>query len=508
MHGTGEVALLVVPALILGTIARIVPIAAADFPLNDGALFFAMSQDLRDAGFILPATTTYNFDGLPFAYPPLALYLHAAVTSLGFDPISVFRWFPLLVSIATIVLVYLIAQEVLGSWRLAGVAAIVFALLPRSYEWLITGGGLTRGMGMALALVAVWQGIRLISQPSRVRIFLTGALGGLTALTHPEATVFVAVSLIICLVSIGRSRRQLASIAVAAIIGVLVAAPWWLAVSLSHGPDILAAAAGSRTGQLIESIRRFVFGDFTGAAQLDIFLGVGFLGFLLQIGRGRYLLPVWSLMIVLSISAAGMTFLTVPWAMLVAITVMEMILPAATRLAPALRHARLVTAGGLLGAAVLSSLATGYNPFSPVHALSQDQRAAMAWVASNTPRDARVAVVTGVPWQIDATSEWFPVLAQRHSLATPQGYEWSGQFPARSLAHQLLQGVCASRLTACVEAWQDEFSADIDYVFVPKGQLGGLASAYDCCPGLRADLSARHQIVFDGPGATVVRFNP
>src|SRR5205807_9507407 len=58
-------------------------------------------------------------------------------------------------------------------------------------------------------------------------------------------------------------------------------------------------------------------------------------------------------------------------------------------------------------------------------ALTKDQRTATAWMAANTPPGSQVIVVSGIgAWPDDMISEWFPALAERVSVATPQGYEW------------------------------------------------------------------------------------
>ena len=55
------------------------PILASDFPINDGGIFFVMAGELSDAHLALPAETTYNNAHIPFAYPPLGLYVAAAL---------------------------------------------------------------------------------------------------------------------------------------------------------------------------------------------------------------------------------------------------------------------------------------------------------------------------------------------------------------------------------------------------------------------------------------------
>jgi hypothetical protein len=499
------VGLLLLPAFVLGAIVRVVPVLTSDFPLHDGGLFLVMVEDIERNGFALPAYTTYNFDAIPFAYPPLALYLAAALHHIGLDLVAVLRWLPPIMSSLTVLLVYVVSRELLGSWRLAAASALVYALIPRSYEWLVIGGGLTRSLGMLFALIAIWQGIRLFGRPTVLHVVITGVSGGLAVLTHPEAALFVAVTLAVFIASFGRYKRQISALIAAGIIGGLVALPWWFTVISTHGIDAVAGAAGSRTAIIGSALREFFFGHFTGATSLDIFLGVGFVGLLVQLGRRRLLLPGWLLAVSVIILGAGFTFAMVPWAMLVAIAVLEVVLPAAGRLVPARTWAQPIVVTGLLGAGVLSSLATGYSEATPMHGLSREDRDAMAWVDAHTAQNARFAVVTGLDWWNDATSEWFPAIARRQSVATAQGYEWTDRFSQKRVAHLLLQDVCAPRLAQCILAWEGELGVSADYVYVPKGHLAGLASPADCCPALRESLIDGFPVVYDGPGATIVK---
>src|SRR5829696_5314797 len=125
----------------VGLAARLPWFAAADFPLNDGALFLQMSREVAAAGFSLPTRTAYNFDDIPFAYPPLAFYVTAGLAALlQVDTLQVVRYLPLAVNLAAIVTVYFLAASLLASRWAVFAAAVAFAGAPRGYEWLIMGG--------------------------------------------------------------------------------------------------------------------------------------------------------------------------------------------------------------------------------------------------------------------------------------------------------------------------------------------------------------------------------
>jgi hypothetical protein len=117
-------------------------------------------------------------------------------------------------------------------------------------------------------------------------------------------------------------------------------------------------------------------------------------------------------------------------------------------------------------------------------------------------------VVTGREWYEDATSEWFPYLADQVSVATVQGYEWMGSAAWQRQLDLAADLVARARDTAAtIEEWARQWDVEYDFVYLPKGRLGGVTSADDCCTAMRTTLrdSGEYEIVYDGTGATIAR---
>jgi hypothetical protein len=127
-----------------------------------------------------------------------------------------------------------------------------------------------------------------------------------------------------------------------------------------------------------------------------------------------------------------------------------------------------------------------------MESLGAEDRRAMEWARDFTPEDARFAVMPVDVWPGDYPGEWFPVLADRVSATTPQGYEWvEGAFDDREDVHDELRD-CAWADRACLTIALA--GLDIDYVFIPES----------CCTVLKANLK-RSGVVYDH-GAMIVRW--
>lgn len=508
--------------LLLASVVRLLPLGAAPYPLNDGALFARMAEDLSRNGLSLPLFTTYNGEAIPFAYPPLALYLTAILAQiLNAEPYQILRWLPAVLSIASVAALYLVAAELLRSrWR-GIVAAAAFAFMPRSYVWLIVGGGVTRALGLFFALMALHQAALMLRQHRVRNVAGTALFGGLTALAHPQAAVFLGASIATLLafhVFRGRPLTSITQTLIAGAGGLVVASPWLLTVIVHHGiaPVLSAARTGFDPTIGLGQLLGLAIADWP---VFDLMGALGVLGILVRIARRQWMIPTWLIATVLIDPRAGLTYATVPLALSVVPILGELfsrMVPAqggsatldASPLPMLLRRHR---AAALLAVLLLfvtlrTASRTGANDVNPLHGLQSSQAAAMIWARTNTPPSAVFAVVTDRYWEADYLSEWFPVVAQRTSSATVQGSEWRGvdAFLQRLAMYRQLQ-TCASRTDRCITDWLRGWRQPPTYVFLPKGPLYGPNSPDDCCPALRETLTTSNSylLVYDGPGASI-----
>lgn len=510
---------LVLGAVLIGGIVRASYIVGADFPLNDGGLFYAMVEDLRAAAYRLPAFSSYNGGIVPFVYPPFAFYVTALLADLGLlNPLDSMRMLPLIANLLSIAAVHRLGK-VLGLApveRCFGVLA--FALLPSSYQWQIMGGGLTRAPALLFALLLLIQTQLLYTTGRRCHLAWAMFWGTLTVLTHPETALFAVCSAVLFCLATCRSRQALTdSVLVAA--GVLVlTSPWWMQVLRYHGAAPLLVGLGTGNHGAVTLVELMLF-DYTGEATPGLLTVAGLCGLFIALVDRRMLLPIWVMVIGLLTPRTAHTFAMVPLALLAGICFNRVVLPALARHGePAHRSQHVPTterAGGLLlkmlimliiGSSALQLSKRIQQQSEPLQSLAAADRTAMAWVAGNTAADATFLVVSGQDWAADEVAEWFPVLSQRVSVATVQGHEWLPRFYDWNTSAEILRR-CTAQDLGCLRQWQQLTNLSYGYLYLPKQRN---ATAADCCGALRLSLRAspRYRVVYDEAGATIFMLRP
>src|SRR5688572_14528043 len=161
-------------------------------------MFYAMARDLQHSGYQLPEFTSYNSGEIPYTYPPLGFYAAALLDDLTpLSMLEVFRWLPLIATCLTIPAFYLLARSMLTS-RVALIAAVLaFALIPRSFMWLLMGGGVTRSLGFFFAILALYCVRQLYTKRDRSFLPWATGLSALTVLSHLETGWFLAFSIVV-----------------------------------------------------------------------------------------------------------------------------------------------------------------------------------------------------------------------------------------------------------------------------------------------------------------------
>lgn len=491
----------IVAATLAGLVVRLSYVLAWDFPLNDGGMFFVMTRDLIGSGLGMPPTTTYNDLAIPFAYPPLGFYLAAVITmATGIDLVELFRWLPLVLSVACVPAFALLARELLSPTA-ARAATYLYALVPASFVWPIMGGGLTRSLGLLFALLALVALVRALTGGSRVALLLAAVLSGLSALSHPNAAAFLAVSAILIAVVRSRTRASLLRLALVGVGAIVVAAPWWLTVVARFGiTPFTAAASASRTDDLIvPAIGTLLRWNAWNEPLFPLVSALALAGVAISLARRDPLPALWIVALAFVLPGPFQMLSAIPLALLGGIGV-----AAALELPIALRPARAIAISGVAYLIVAAMLAF----VGVLEGLPSDERVAMRWVADQTPPDSRVLVVPTRSWGMDAAGEWLPALGRRASVVVPQGADWLPGVAAERVVQHERAEECAQSDGECLE----RLSADgvqFDYVYLGSVRSTGDPMSVTCCEPLAAALrnDARYSVAYESGSVLIFARN-
>jgi hypothetical protein len=509
---TGIVLLIV--ALFLGAFVRLIHVLNTNFPINDGGLFYAMTRDLQANHFLIPAVTSYNNSGLPFAYPPLGFYLAGSLqTVFGWGLLSLMRWLPVIFNLLTIPVFYLFSRRLLKDPVKAGIATLFFALLRPGYEWLIMGGGLTRSPAMLFSLLSLYFYLGMLEAPQRRArdiIFSAVALA-LTFLSHLEIGWFMVYSLALLWVFRGRNRRNFVS-SLFIVLGVLVlTSPYWVQVIRYHQIQPFLAGLTSGAYSPFFSIFELFYFNFTEELIFPVLAALALLGVVLSLIKRDYLLPVWLVVNALLDARSVNRSDAIPAAMLISVGIVEGVFALILKYRQSLNGSETTTkisdgiytrSGVLILYLLCAQVAlTAYllRPTDPSlnHALSEGDLEAMAWVKENTPEDAQYLVIpSSTWWEIDSVSEWFPAITSRTNALTIQGSEWLPEYRQRIAEFKEISAQITSGSINIQELLQSH--PGVNFLYLPLSLYRDTAEL----GWLRAALS-EFPLVFSNPDAEI-----
>lgn len=524
------------PLLIASSVALLFAIAArlpyflnSDFPLNDGGMFLTMSRDLLAAHFALPADTSYNFEGIPFAYPPLSFYLVAGLSALtGLDPLILVQYLPLVASLATVVAMAALARSLLGTGWAALLAPVIFAVAPRGYEWMVMGGGLTRSVGFFFAIASLSVAAVLYRRPTARLTLACGALAAAALASHLELGLLAFYSLATMAILRGRSLRAVLSFFAVALTAAVLTAPWWVTVIARDGlAPFDAASLTSYFSTVGQSFDFFVSSTFPAGFLMGLFGIAAAIGAVACFIRGEFFLPVWLPAVYIWIPRSAQSEATAPLALLAAVGFADVLGPgllsvmdragssklAAEALAlvrQTTNPSRAALALNYLGLLLIAAAVYVYSPKMHADPVALDplpagDRQTMAWIAQNTPPSAQFLVLsTGWAWETDSAAEWFPVLAQRKSLLTPQGTEWlpSQTFARTQCLFNSTRALAGMRVDVnYLDSWARDRGLAFSYIYISKANRGNV----DWNPIVSsARSSPSYTVLVDNSAATVL----
>lgn len=485
------------PAIILmaAMAVRLPFYIGTSYPLNDGGMFAAMVDNLAQSHYALPYTTTYNFEHIPFCYPPLGFYFGAFAQAVtGASTLEILRWLPLAFNLGTVLAFYGLARQLLRVPFAAFCAGLIYAVLPRSAEWLTMGGGLTRAPAELFVVLAVWWFLRA-GEMGRGWAVAAGIMTGSAALTHLEAGILAAESLFVFAVfSRPFTKARIANLFISGVATVCVVAPWLLWMIARHGVGPYLAAFDTRgaLGSTSVALPAWASAFWLVASALMWLLW-------------QPPLAMWVLATDLCVSRSAPTHTVIMYALLAAL-LLKLFCQA---LWPQVAHRTAVATACLLAIAVSAYyIPRHWSPQNRLQNLIRDTRAtlmpgnvaAMRWVSHNTAAGTRFFVFSQRidPWFADLFSEWFPYLADRQSVYTAQGKEWLPR-------HAFQTAVAHSTVCRQVDSRAQFYSALGPSNFSGMFLVGPYDVEHAHCAALLRALPGMRLVYLSGPNEVYLR---
>lgn len=494
--------LVLLTALLFGGIVRFWPVVSNGFPLNDGGMFAVMIRDLKAGGYLLPAFTTYNFSNIPFTYPPLGFYVAALVSDvLSIPEVQSLLWLPVLVNTLSIPIFYKLAVSMLEQRMPAALAALVFALSPRSFVWQVMGGGITRAFGVLFLLLMMGQAVRLFRAPTRRGLLLTIFFGAASVLSHPQTALHAALGGLLVFLCFGRSRGGILHAAGIGLGTALLISPWMFTVLTRHGLDPFRSAAATSPRTLeayLEVLRPGSLGEYLFIPVLLCALW----GVLIVVRRREYFLPLWAALAVVVDPRGGEGIALYPLAMLAGTGLLSLL----ARRDPAWQEPRPFGQAMLLGLTLYLLIGAAISDFQLLNtSLKPAHLEMLRWVDVNIEDGREFLVFTGREFSMsDPLQEWFPALAGQHSITTIQGLEWTlGErfFPWYDQVSEFQ--ACAD--ADCIHAWAASNKVNFEYVVVALPSVGARNTMADLLRGMAESLhgSDEYRLLYESGNALV-----
>lgn len=475
-------------ALLIGAYLRTSIVILADFPINDGGLFWSMTQDLIYNHFTFPQFTSYNLDQIPYAYPPGAFYLLGFINQ-GFQIslVDLFRFLPLFFCILDLFLIYPIARLITSSQQLSILATFIYALIRPSYEWLFMGGGVTRSPAFFFSLLSILFTLKSAKDNENKFWPMISALSiSLTAYFHLEIAFITSLLMLFIYLSFKRGRSFFRFLLYQIMIGGLCISPYLFTVINAHGTEPLLSALASGNRDFSTSISLLFVPVFTAEPFFPILAVLGALGGLACVLNRRYFLVFWMLIVLIFDSRSVHRTAALPETLLIAVGIETYILNGVNQLTAGFSRVvekkesiqssikQIKIPGQYLTVSLIlvySLILTHINQtyIFPANVLSKHEREAFTWITENTDSNAAfLTLPVNSSWEQDWVSEWFPALTLRHDVLTVQGYEWvSGTFKRKINTYDELIG-CKEKDQNCFNGWKKNNCVAYDYLVWPK----------------------------------------
>ncbi len=424
-------------------------------PMGYAGLFTQMADQIAGSNFHLPLQSPYyGPGGIPFAYPPLGLYLLAIFIKLTGKYFIFLRLLPPLLSLLSLIPLFFLMQEMSGSSAAAAFTVILAATSMDLYVAHAWASGIVRAPAFLFALLAIYCFTRNRSSPARKYVVGTGIFLGLTILTHLEYALFSFVWVAYWTLLDRSMLRRIKESLIACAVGLGIGLLWAIPTAIRFGPGVLLNAFNSHgNGEFLSVLlnpRGAIPLFLTNSAPLtdDILVGaVLLLCVLLLLFKKQFALPFFLVIIILAFpDNARFVFLagSLVFGLGLAYASEELsgILPYSFK-----PSTTLITL--IVGSLILVPVwITGFNRIAGLQpdlyssTLDLEQK-----VKADVPEPATYLALVK-----QDEAEWLPFLMQRQPLVAQWGSEWLGTYNQQTAWMSQLHDCQSQQDWSCIQS--------------------------------------------------------
>lgn len=218
------------------------------YPLGYAGLFTQMAEQIAENNFRLPLETPfYGPGGIPFAYPPLGLYLLAILIKLTGKYFIFLRFIPPLISFASLIPLFYLTLELSKSSIAALITVILTATSQDLYIANAWAAGIARAPAFFCMLVSLYYFSRQRNNPARLNLVFMGIFLGLSVMSHLVYALF-------CVFWVGwwalfsgevSFKKRLQNVFLPFAVSALIASIWLVPTLSRHGMLIFLDAFNS-----------------------------------------------------------------------------------------------------------------------------------------------------------------------------------------------------------------------------------------------------------------------
>jgi hypothetical protein len=439
-------------------------------PLNFAGLYTLMAEEVANANFHLPMQVEYYIPGdMPFAYPPLGIYVMAAFLKAGVPAWTYLRFAPPVFSLLAMIPLFLLMRRLTKS-ELAGVVTVLLAAgAPLLFYMQTESGGVVRGLAFCLGLTAVYFFDRMLESFRVGKMILAGVFFGLTILTHFGYSFYFAFWLTAWTLSQPQKRNWTGLVGMG-LVSLFVILPWLIVIIERYGFSVLTSAFQSHNTtnfltffqhpeNILTALRNNLNSQFTQSWLLAMVI----CGLILLLINKKFTLPLLFGMLVI-FNSQGERFIILISSMIIGSgAVYAYRLTAANKFASGMSWIKPAANLILLSLLILYYRQSFITFMNEQPLINQDMEDAGQYLTNNSPAHATFLPLFSSDNQSD---EWLPFLSQRHIAYPRWGYEWIGNTREHLLEEEELLGCIRLQSKDCLGDWFDETNTHPDFLII------------------------------------------